>query len=201
MNDLLTLNVDGAGSECVTTQKVGADKCTLCGDPIPEGKRKDAKFCSRACQMHSARDMQNELVKEIKMVVKQAAFKYLNRDRYFAFDGRREGPLHQHIKFVFGLRKDKGYHPMPRAVHIEAPAPKFNYVTPEDVDWGKKQGTPAKPMPRAFRNFCSDCIEVVVDKTRSTVRVTKGMYLPIEHECASVRIYDLQGNLIEVKAI
>lgn len=56
-------------------------------------------------------------------------------------------------------------------------------------------------MPRAFRVFCPNCIEVVLsNKKPFVIRMTKGVYLPIEHECNSVRVYSLQGTLLEVKA-
>lgn len=57
-------------------------------------------------------------------------------------------------------------------------------------------------MPRAFRTFCVDCVDVVLsNKKPFVIRMTKGVYLPIDHDCNSVRIYDLKGNLIEVKPL
>jgi hypothetical protein len=52
-----------------------------------------------------------------------------------------------------------------------------------------------------YKNFCTCCAEAVVDGAGKTVRVTKGVYLPIEHQCNSVRVYDLRGNLLEVKPL
>lgn len=51
-----------------------------------------------------------------------------------------------------------------------------------------------------FKNLCTQCTEVVVDeKTARVVRVTKGVYLPVDHDCKRVRVYNLKGQLIEVK--
>lgn len=55
-------------------------------------------------------------------------------------------------------------------------------------------------MPRAFRAFCVHCVDVVLSNKKPwVIRHTKGVYLPIEHECHSVRVYNLQGTLLEVK--
>lgn len=47
-------------------------------------------------------------------------------------------------------------------------------------------------LVKCLKNFCPHCIDVVGP------RKTRGVYLPIEHDCPRTRVYDLQGNLIEV---
>ena len=191
--------------KCLTTQKAdgGLRECDRCGVDISH-KRPQARYCSRACQHHattnSARDMQAEMERELKTVARNISHRYLNRDRYIGIDGRYEGPLNKCVTFVVKIEKDKGYHPMPIDVHVRAIEPKFNHVTPEDVDWGLRQGRATQVMPRKHNTFCAVCVEMVIDDARH-VRVTKGLYLPIEHQCNSVRVYNLQGKLLEVKPL
>lgn len=55
-------------------------------------------------------------------------------------------------------------------------------------------------MPRLHKTFCTRCTEVVIGQRKPwVVRLTKGVYLPIDHDCNSVRVYDLKGNLLEVR--
>lgn len=76
-------------------------------------------------------------------------------------------------------------------------------TTLDDHEWVARQRPfpHTQEMPRRFNSYCAQCTEVVLSVKRPwVVRITKGVYLPIEHECNSVRVYNLQGNLIEVKA-
>lgn len=76
-------------------------------------------------------------------------------------------------------------------------------TTLDDHEWVARQRSfpHTHEMPRRFTSYCAHCTEVVLSVKRPwVVRITKGVYLPIEHECNSVRVYNLQGNLIEVKA-
>lgn len=199
------MNIETQSPKCVITDFLGCLACTGCGkDFVPE--RMDQVNCSKRCANHVAhlkRDEQRAEAKELKAHVQGIAFAYLNRDRYIGFDGRYEGPLNQPITIVAKIRKDHGYHPMPRNVHIEPVAAKFHTVTPEDVDWATKQKSfgHSQSMPRPFNTFCAVCVEMVIDKSERSVRVTKGVYLPIEHKCGSVRVYDLRGNLLETKQL
>lgn len=72
----------------------------------------------------------------------------------------------------------------------------------DDHDWASRQQPFPHTlyMPRAYKNFCTDCEESVVNGDK-TVRHTRGVYLPIEHQCNRVRVYDLAGKLLEVKQI
>ena len=206
MTDLLTKD-DVSGSECVTTSEVGGGlrTCNKCGIDISH-KRPQSRYCSRECQhsssTHSARDMEAQLLRELKQVAYNIVFKYLNRDRSMGFDGRYQGPMNKSVTTVATIKKDKGHHPMPIDVHVQPSQPKFTQVTPEDVEWAERQDAFAHShnMPRTFRSFCPNCIEVVVDGSQKKVRVTKGVYLPVDHDCNSVRVYDLKNNLLEVKA-
>jgi hypothetical protein len=45
-------------------------------------------------------------------------------------------------------------------------------------------------MPRLYKNFCPHCVELV------STRQTQGVYLPIEHECPAVRVYNPNGVLL-----
>ncbi len=192
-------NLDGPVDGCVTTNNV-VRFCKVCGDDISH-KRPQATHCSRSCQAHSARGMASELVKELKVVSRNIADRYLNRDRAFSFDGRYEGPVNRSVTCEVEIKKDRGYHAMPIDVHVPTAAPKFTQVTPEDVNWGKRQARPTQLMPRKHNSFCAVCVEMVIDKQQHSVRVTKGVYLPIEHQCNSVRVYDLRGTLLEVKPL
>lgn len=81
--------------------------------------------------------------------------------------------------------------------------PKSKPTTLDDYEHDQRQAyfPHTQAMPRRFTAYCPQCTDVVVDGKHNKVRTTKGAYLPIEHECASVRIYDLRSNLIEVIAI
>lgn len=186
---------------CVGTQTL-TRKCARCGTEISNGFGRPRKYCVD-CNVHrnAAREMQSTMKKELRVVLANIVYSYLNRDRYFSFDGRYEGPLNKSITFVMRHKKDKGYHPMPVDVHVEPAAPKFTMVTIEDVEWGKKQGRTTQQMPRRFNSFCADCVEVVIDRESKKVRVTKGVYLSIEHECKRVRFYNLHGALLEVQKL
>ena len=48
-------------------------------------------------------------------------------------------------------------------------------------------------LGRCLKNYCPHCSEDVAG-----TRVTRGCYLPIEHDCPRVRVYDLRGKLLEV---
>lgn len=157
--------------------------------------RSDAEYCSRKCQKHNERYEAGLLQRKLRNMV----FAYRNRDRAFTFDGRYEGTTTDPITVVYGRRKDTGYVPMPIDVHVEPRKPRFNQVTPEDVTWALKQrGVPhSLPMPRLLKTYCACCREAVIDGTRE-VRVTKGCYLPVDHECPRTRVYDIRGALLEV---
>lgn len=202
MSELLT-NCEAEPREtCAGTEKYGADKCCqVCGDKIPKTKRSDSRFCSRACQKHSARSMQAELIAELKMVYRNLFHCYANRDRYIAFDGVYEGPTNQAVTVVNNLKKDTGYKACPSAEHIEPREPKFNQVTVEDVDWATRQKafSHTQSMVRLSKSFCVHCVDVVIDESRREVRVTNGVYQPIEHSCNKIRVYNLQGVLLGIE--
>lgn len=185
--------VEVQSPKCVTTDYLGRI-CGRCGCDI-DHMRADAEYCSRKCQKHAVRDEESLLRRKLRNVV----FAYRNRDKAFTFDGRYEGTTTDPIAVVYGRRKDKGYSPMPIDVHVNALPVKFNTVTPEDVIWAVRQRgvSHSLPMPRPMLNYCTCCKEAVIDGGKE-VRVTKGCYLPIEHECPRTRVYDLRGKLLEV---
>lgn len=196
--DLLSVLVP----ECVGTLKHEARKCTVCGDDIPTEKRSGTKLCSRACQHNAARDMTLEMERELKLVARNAWFRMVNRNKALSFDGRYEGP--SGLRVVFSkFTKDKVTEHKGVDVHVRPVEPKHSVLTPEDHDHATKQRAfpHSQSMPRAFTSFCTSCIEMVIDTRQSEVRVTRGVYLPIEHDCARVRVYDLVGKLIEVKSL
>jgi len=53
----------------------------------------------------------------------------------------------------------------------------------------RHQNVEAATQPRCFTNFCPHCAEMVTDGD-SVLRRTKGLYLPVEHECPKVRVYE-----------
>lgn len=65
----------------------------------------------------------------------------------------------------------------------------------EDKDWCEKQKPfpHTETMPKPLRNYCPHCTEIVAN-----VRVTKGCYLAVDHECPRTRVYDSHGELLEV---
>jgi hypothetical protein len=172
--------------------------CKRCSCSI-DHMRSNATHCSRKCQKHSVREETTELLQKLRNV----AFAHINRDKAFTFDGRYEGSLNQPITLIVMLRKDHGYHPMPIDVHVRPVEAKYSRVTPEDHDWAMRQRAfdHSQNMPRSFNNFCTHCAEMVIDKSARSVRVTRGVYLPIRHQCNSVRVYDLAGKLLEVKSL
>jgi hypothetical protein len=196
-----TLSDEAQSPKSVGTQEL-ARFCKLCGDNITH-KRPQAKYCTE-CQRngHGARDKQSELEAELISVGRNIAFAYLNRDRAIGFDGRYEGPLNQCFTVLVTIRKDKPGTPQGHADHCRPIEPRFNNVTPDDVDWADRQRAFAhtQSMPRAFNSFCVNCAEMVIGADK-VVRITRGVYLPIEHQCNSVRVYDLAGTLLEVKPL
>lgn len=205
---------DLQGQTCAGTQENEARNCRTCGDEIPVTARRGTCYCSRDCQHNSSRDMVADLERELKSVCKNIAYGHLNRDRSIGFDGRYEGPLNQPITVIVTLRKDPAG--TPRGVDCPTPKiqPHYGVLTPEDHDWAQRQKAfpHSDSMPRAFAYFCAACTEMVIDGNRS-VRVTRGVYLPKEHQCGtktpqgkwdgkgSIRVFDLQGKLLEVKSL
>lgn len=76
-------------------------------------------------------------------------------------------------------------------------------MTIEDHDWANRQKPfpHSHPMPRMRNNFCASCVDVVINRNNEEIRTTRGVYLPIEHVCARIRVYDLRGNLIKTEAL
>lgn len=199
--------------ECVPTDYLGCLEqeehsvlgriiACMCGNEF-QVRRKDQKNCTKLCAnkvAHGVRDAKRRDNKELHMIGKNIAFRHFNRDRYLSFDGKYEGPLNKCDTTVEVLKKDTGYRAMPIDVHVKPIEPKFNNVTPDDVDWATKQKSfpHSLAMPRVANNFCTRCSEAIVDGGKKEVRVTRGVYLPIEHDCPKVRVYDLQGKLMEV---
>lgn len=190
--------------ECLSTRKMTREnrKCLglECGLDI-SAMHGLCKYCPKCNeQRNAARDIQNDLERELHTIGRNIAFRHFNRDRYLSFDGKYEGPLNKCDTTVEVLKKDHGYHPMPRNVHVRALEPKFNNVTPDDVDWATKQRGFAHSlsMPRTMNNFCPKCTDAVVDDGKHEVRITRGVYRPINHDCPRVFVHDLQGKLIEV---
>lgn len=179
--------------KCVSTDFLGRI-CERCCNNI-DHMRPNAQYCSRTCQKHAVRESDTL----VRVRLRNLAYQRLNRDRGFTFDGRYEGPLTNPITIVNVKRKDTGYVPADYSTPCPVDAPKFTQVTPDDVDWALKQKgvSHALPMPRPLSNYCVCCREAVIDGTKE-VRVTKGCYLPVEHDCPRTRVYDLHGKLLEV---
>lgn len=74
------------------------------------------------------------------------------------------------------------------------------YDMVDDHDWALRQKPFAHSlsMPRTMNNFCPKCTDAVVDDGKHEVRITRGVYRPINHDCPRVFVHDLQGKLIEV---
>lgn len=161
MSTQSVVNSDLLEQTCASTPEVEARKCRTCGEPIPQKMRKGTKYCSRDCQNNTARDMEAQLMREVKQVAKNLAYKYLHRDQSIGWDGRYEGPLNKSVTIVMSLKRDGGYHPMPIDVHVEAAKPRFTQVTPEDVDWGKKQGSMKHGLHVPKTNYCPNCHQEV----------------------------------------
>lgn len=166
------------------------------------------EYCSKRCR-GKARD-EKELKdrannRTLKQQIVNIAFGHLNRDRYIGFDGRYEGPLNKPVTLIVTIRKDKGYHPMPIDVHVKPLDVKDNSNRDilADQDWCNRQRAfpHTNPMPRAFHAFCTQCVDMVIDAKASIVRATKGVYLPVNHDCARVRVFNLMGELLEVRAL
>jgi len=195
---------DVMGLKCVTTDFLHA-LCSWCGVEF-QPSRKDQVNCSRECNDAKHNElvaMQRKERAELRQRLLNVSFAHLNRDRFIGFDGKYEGPLNTPITLVVSIRKDRGYHPMPIDVHVKPVEPRFSQVTPEDVDWAQRQRAfeHTQAMPRRFDNFCVNCVDLVIDVRGKKVRATKGVYLPVDHHCARIRVYDLQGKLLEVKSL
>jgi hypothetical protein len=124
-------------------------RCKWCGEYIFDSSTKPRKFCdnnNRCCNAYS-RSLRN-------------------RDRYLSkIDGRYEGPLSGITKRRI-TGKDHGFHPilLPKDVDVRVKPiePKFNVVTPADVDWAERQKRVGSgEMPRLRTNWCSQCSNYV----------------------------------------
>lgn len=196
--------IESQSPECVATKKVTREnrRClgAECGIDISfmHGLCKYCPKCNK--QRNAARDIMASIERDLHTIGKNIAFRHFNRDRYISFDGKYEGPLNKCDTRVEVLKKDHGYHAMPIDVHVRPEPARFNNVTPDDVDWAARQRNfpHSLSMPRVANNFCVYCTEAVVNGAKNEVRVTRGVYLPIKHDCPRVRVYDLQGKLIEV---
>lgn len=191
-------------SECAYTDFLGCLDCPICNKEFV-ATRKDQKQCSKRCAnvaAHRRRDKEREEKRELRAIANNIAFARLHRDRAIGFDGRYEGPLNQCFTVLVTIRKDKPGTPQGHADHRKPIEPRFNNVTPDDVDWADRQRAFAhsQSMPRAFNSWCASCAEMVIGADK-VVRITRGVYLPIEHQCNSVRVYDLAGKLLEVKSL
>lgn len=85
-----------------------------------------------------------------------------------------------------------------QALFHPKPVETLRQVTPYDVAWAERQSAfkHSRTMPAPLKHFCPTCVDAVVDgNTRA--RVTRGVYLPIEHDCGVVRVYDLAGKLVK----
>lgn len=186
--------------KCVPTDFLVPLACSWCGnDFVPV--RADQVNCTPACNSAKKREVRDQERKEDKMLrakLRNAVYRYVNRDRCFAFDGRYEGPLTNPITIVNERRKDTGYTAMPIDVHVKPIPKRFAVPTLDDNIYDAKQRRLQNvPMPRGLKNYCTCCREAVFDGKRE-VRVTKGCYLPVDHECPRTRVYGHSGKLLEV---
>lgn len=164
-------------------------------------------YCGQVCNQankHSNEAVKRKAAKEIRTAQRNKEFADLNRDRYInKIDARTAGPLNTSDTTIEKLVKDKRVSVVPLSRDIPTPkvGSKFVQYDPleyEQFDKKQKSFTHSLSMPRNNKCFCTQCAERVVDKKGNEVRVTRGVYLPIEHDCPRVRVYDLQGKLIEV---
>lgn len=192
--------------ECVATQDL-TRKCLGCGDPLPTAFGRPRKYC-KGCnpQRNFSRDMNADLERELKLVAKNIGHRHLNRDKYLGFDGKYEGPLNQCFTTEVAFRKDKAGAPVGADCPTPALEKKFvdGVVVHSEGEYQAKWHSAfphSAPMHRVYNSFCTSCADAVVDSNTKTVRITRGVYLPIEHKCNSVRVYDLAGKLLEVKSL
>ncbi len=71
----------------------------------------------------------------------------------------------------------------------------YSYLDDYEHDLNARYFTHTLTMPRPLRSFCPTCTDLIVDSKQKQVRVTKGVYRPIEHDCG-ITTYDLQGKQI-----
>jgi hypothetical protein len=75
----------------------------------------------------------------------------------------------------------------------------IDYLADEEWATGQKAFAHSQAMPRLLKNFCPTCVEMVLVGDKP-VRVTRGVYLPIEHQCGSVHRSD-GGQLTPVMTV
>ena len=187
------------------------------GVPRPkDGRRRE--FCGKACknvQRHRERDAERKLNRNATTEQKNKEFRANHRDHFWDFDPRYVGPG---TSSSLALPEPK---PIPRGhdVHVRPVPVKFVDGVTTHQEGEAQQWRPgfahSKPMPRSYNSFCTQCTEVVIVETNTyefgnprlgiestthrVVRESKGVYLPVDHDCPRVRVYDLQGKLLEVK--
>jgi hypothetical protein len=83
------------------------------------------------------------------------------------------------------------------------PAPRQFKDLLYDIEWAQSQSPfpHTKSMPRLLFHFCPHCKDVTIDGVGKQVSARNGVYLPVEHECASVRVYNLKRELLETKQL
>ncbi len=186
-----------------------ARKCKMCGADIVflHGSRLHCDDCQPQRYRSGARDERTKERRAEDAILTQRAIdswlRIYNRSRAFSTFGKND-PLDKLPTVQVVRVKDKGYHPMPIDVHLDPLPHKHVDALTIHVE-GEYQASQTKSlhatdMPRKHTSFCATCVDMVVDDIAS-VRVNKGVYLPIEHQCNSMRVYDLRGNLLETKPI
>lgn len=173
--------------------------CGTCGKDISHlyALRKYCMECNE--QRHAARDEEREENARITMGVTDYWLRIHNLSRAFSLFGKHD-PLTELPHISIDKRKDRTAQAL---LSKDLPCPirarKFSEPTLSDNEWDDKQRPfpHSLPMPRLLKTYCACCREAVIDGTRE-VRVTKGCYLPVDHECPRTRVYDIRGALLEV---
>jgi hypothetical protein len=162
--------------------------CAACGAEVEvNGFGRLYKYCDD-CRKHDhgARTKEMLLLRNLRVESANIAVGHLRSFKYMSFDGRWEGPDNLHFTVLVGLRKDHGYHAMPIDVHVRPIEPKFNLVTPEDVDWSKRQRQFRQPdeLLKPKTNFCPTCSverEEVVLQLKREWWIEKGRLVHEDH--------------------
>lgn len=197
--------------KCVTTQNLNTqmeelvvdllateNQCEWCGSDVNLSTKRRGKhvFCTHECAV----SFNNSTRSERTVQSRNERFRRINRDRYLArCDGKYEGPLNQSDTTVDKLIKD----PAPTTPKgVDCPCPTLPVKNNKNRDIIRDEQFDARgsglrhPMPRQRTNFCAVCVEVVVDGSGKVVRSTRGVFLPIDHDCKK-RTFGLNNKLIK----
>lgn len=166
--------------------------------------RKIHNYCADQCRLAAADERKLDrqaTASKVRRAIFNARFATLHRDCAMSFDGRYEGPLNC---YSTDNRWRRGTPSIPVGYDKPAPVIEQKFV-PLDLEYMSKMQAAERRgdggLPRALRNYCGTCKDRVINPAGKVVREWLAMYLPVNHPCGKLRVFDIYGKLLEVKSL